>query len=225
MDNRIQKKKAILFGSSGFVGSYLLEELLDHPDYEEVTIVVRKELNKSHPKLKILKGDFHTLLDLKANLVADEIFITLGTTKKQTPDQGLYYQVDHDYPVLAAKIAKENGARSVFLLTAVGANAASSIFYVRTKGETEQDIIALDYEHTHIFRPSMILGNRKENRPMEKIFIKIWSVLNPLFFGKLNKYKGIDAKDIARSMVCAAETTAPKLKVYHWHEMKSVLIG
>src|ERR1022692_916405 len=165
-------KKAVLFGASGFIGSFLLEELLNNTEYEQVTIVVRKPLNLNHPKLKTLIGDYSSLPGLKEHIVADEIFIALGTTLKNTPDKAEYYQTDHDYPVLAAKIAKEKGAKSVFVLSAVGANANSTIFYVKTKGETERDIIALDFEHTHIFRPSMLMGNRKENRPLEKIVIK-----------------------------------------------------
>ena len=216
-------KKAILFGSSGFVGSFLLDELLNNTDYEQVTVVVRKDLNKSHPKLKTLIGDYHSLPALTENIVADEIFITLGTTKKNTPAQNEYYNVDHDYPVLAAKIARQNGAKSVFLLTAIGANVNSGIFYVKTKGETERDILALDFEHTHIFRPSMLMGSRKENRPMEKVFIKIWSVINPLFIGKLNRNKGINGKDVARAMNNAAKIQTQKVKIYYWKEMNDLL--
>jgi uncharacterized protein YbjT (DUF2867 family) len=216
-------KKAILFGSSGFVGSYLLSELLNNDDYDQVTAVVRKDLNINHPKLKTLIGDYQSLLGLKDNLEADEVFITLGTTKKHTPDQVEYYRVDHDYPVLAAKIARENGAKSVFLLTAVGANPDSGIFYVKTKGETERDIIALDFEHTHIFRPSILMGNRKEHRPMEKAIIRIWSVLNPLFIGKLNRSKGIKGQDVAKAMNNAAKNQLAKVKIYQWKEMTDLL--
>ena len=212
-------KKAIVFGSSGFIGSYLLSELLNNDAYEQVIILVRKSLNITHPKLKTLIGDFHSLPILKDRIVADEVFITLGTTNKNTPDKNEYYQIDHDYPVLAARMAKENGARSIFVVTAVGANASSGIFYIRTKGETERDIIALDFKHTHIFRPSMIMGNRKEKRSLEKVFIHIWSVINPVLMGKLNKYKGIEGKDIAKAMVTAANTPSGNLKIYHWKEM------
>ena len=215
-------KKAILFGASGFVGSCLLDELLNNPDYSDVTVVVRKSLNVSHPKLRILIGDYATLPGLKEQIDADDVFITLGTTKKKTPDEKLYYQIDHDYPVLAAKIAKEKGAKAVFVVTAVGANAGSGIFYVRTKGETERDIIALDLEHTFIFRPSMILGERKESRPLEKVLIRVFRVINPIFGS--GKYRGIEGKDIARAMNnAAAGRQTEKVKVYQWKEMNELL--
>ena len=204
-------KKAILFGASGFIGSYLLDELLNNADYDQVTVVVRRKLNINHPKLKMLTGDYHSLPDLKEDIMANDVFITLGTTKKNTPDQKEYYRIDHDYPVLAAKMAKEKGATAVFLVSAVGPNADSAIFYIKTKGETERDIIALDYAHTHIFRPSMLLGNRKENRPLEKVLIKIWPVINALLIGKLKKFRGMEGKNVARAMDNAAKNPSGKV--------------
>jgi len=216
-------KKAILFGASGFVGSYLLQDLLENPDYEQVTIVVRKDLGIQHPKLLTLIGDYQSLPSLKDQIEADDVFITLGTTQKKTPDPVQYYQVDHDYPVLAAQIAKEKGATSVFVVTAVGANSKSKVPYIRTKGDTERDIIALGYEHTHIFRPSFILGARKEKRPLEKAMMTVWKVINPIFVGKLSHYRGITAEDIAKAMNNATRTHSVQVKIYHWKEMKEIL--
>ncbi len=216
-------KKAIIFGSSGFVGSHLLSELLNDSDYAQVTAVVRKELSLSHPNLNTVVGDYRSLHTLAADVSADEIFIALGTTRKASPDETTYYQVDHDYPVLAAKIAKSRGAKSVFLVTAVGANPDSHFFYVRTKGETERDIIALDFEHTHIFRPSMITGNRQEKRLFEGAMIGIWSVINPLLVGKADRYRGMTGQDIAKAMKISAIHQSQKLTIYHWSEMNNLL--
>ncbi|MCF2505671.1 NAD(P)H-binding protein [Dyadobacter sp. CY107] len=223
MSADVKGKTAILFGASGFVGSYLLEGLLNDPDYAQVTIVVRKNLNISHPKLKMLIGDYHALPALKDEIVANDVFIALGTTKKSTPDQKIYYQVDHDYPVLAARIGKERGAKSVFLVSAVGPDAGSGIFYIRTKGETERDVIAQGLLHTHIFRPSMIMGDRKESRTLEKALIKIFSIINPLFVGPMQKYRGIEGKNIAKAMLAAAKKPAGKVKIYEWKEMNDLL--
>lgn len=221
--NRLMIKKAIVYGASGLVGSYILETLLNNANYEQVIIVVRTALNIEHPKLKTIIGDYNSLPEVVKDIQADEIFIALGTTQKKTPDKKLYYQIDHDYPVLAAKLAKENGAKAVFLVSAIGANAKSSIFYTRMKGETEQDIINLNLDHTNIFRPSMILGDRKESRPLEKVFIGIFKFINPLFVGEMNKYKGIEASDIAKTMVKSADQLNEKVKILQWEEMTKLL--
>ena len=219
-------KRAIVFGSSGFVGANLLSELLNCSDYGEVTAVARKSLNITHPKLRTVIGDYNSLAGMKSEISVDEVFLALGTTTKNSPKKAEYYQVDHDYPVLAARIAKENGAKSVFLVTAVDANPDSKFFYVRTKGETERDVIALNFEHTHIFRPSMILGNRKEKRSLlEAVLMKFWSALNPLLSWKGGKYRGITGGNIAKAMVQSAKNQTEKLKIYHWKEMHDLLQG
>lgn len=212
-------KSAVLFGASGLVGSSLLTQLLDHPGYDRIIIVVRKPLPIKHSKLIMIIGDYAALPGLKDQIRADEVFITLGTTKKKTPDQNEYYRVDHDYPVLAASIAKENGARSVLLVSAIDANANSKIFYVRTKGKVEADIIALGFEHTYIFRPSMLVGDRQESRPAERLFIGLFAMINPLLTGSWKRYRSIKVKDLAAAMITAADDPTVKVKWYQWQDM------
>jgi uncharacterized protein YbjT (DUF2867 family) len=219
-------KKAIVFGATGFVGSHILSGLLNSPEYEQVTAVARKNLNITHPKLRILIGDYDSLADLKSEITADEIFIALGTTKAKSPVEAEYYKVDHDYPVLAAQIAKERGAKSLFLVTAVDANPNAKFFYVRTKGETERDVIALNFEHTNIFRPSMIVGDRKENRSLfEGALMKFWPALNPLLAWKGGKYRGMTGEDVATAMIISAKNQTDKLKIHEWKEMHELLQG
>lgn len=215
-------KKAIIFGASGFVGSQLLQELLNSSIYGEITIVVRKPLDIDHPRLRILVGGFDAMPALIENVIVDEIFIALGAIQNNKQSSKEFYQIDHDYPVLAAKMAKMNGAKAVFLVTAAGANVNSKFKYVRTKGETERDIIALDFNHTHIFRPTMIIGDRKDKRPFEKIGMKVWKLLHPIFIGKQENYKEIDGKDIGKAMYNAAQLESDKVKIYNWKEMNSL---
>ena len=217
-------KSALVFGSSGFVGSHLLSELLNSSDYGQITAVARKSLNITHPRLRTVIGDYNSLASVKSEITADEVFIALGTTRANSPTKTAYYQVDHDYPVLAARLAKEGGAKSVFLVTAVDANPHSKFSYVRTKGETERDVIALNFDHTHIFRPSMILGNRKEKRSLlEEALVKFWPAVDPLLTWKNGKYKGITGKDIAKAMIISAKNQEEKIKIYHWREIHDLL--
>lgn len=216
-------KKAIVFGASGFIGSHLVKGLLADPEFGEVTVVVRKPLKMKHPKLKTLIGDLNTLPELRHEIKGDALFISLGTTKKKTPDQKEYYKIDHDYPLLAAKYAKENGVKSIHLVSSVGADTKSSFFYTKTKGETMEDIIALNFEQTHIFEPSVLMGTRTEKRMMEKSLIGFFKVINPLFVGKSSRFRGIEAKDIALAMQKAEKQDAGKVTIYQWKEMQKLL--
>ena len=216
-------KRAIVFGATGFVGSNLLGDLLERSDYESVTAVVRRDPGLAHPKLHILLGDLDSVGEGMSGSALDEVFIALGTTRKHTPDRTEYYRIDHDYPVAAARAAQALGARSVFLVSSVGADPASRVFYVRTKGEMERDILALGYDRTHIFRPSMILGNRQEPRPLEHVLGRAWALLDPLLMGSLDRYKGIRGEDIARAMGAAAERRQERVSIYHWRQMHDLL--
>ena len=218
-------KKAIIYGASGLVGSYILETLLNTDNYEQVVIVVRKDPGIQHPKLKVVISDFHSVAESVRGIQTDEVYIALGTTQKKTPDRKDYYQIDHDYPVLAARLAKENGAKTVLLVSSIGADANSGVFYTRTKGETERDIIRLNFDQTYIFRPSMILGDRLEKRPLEKVLQGLWKIINPLFIGKLNKYRGLEARNIAKAMVNAANHPGHIIKIFYWKEMTACLLS
>ena len=219
-------KTAILLGSSGLVGSFLLNELLNNPAYSKVIVVVRKPLSIKHAKLTTLIGNYETLPNLKNELVADDVFIAIGTTKKKEPNQKLYYQVDHDYPVLFAKLCKENGATSIFIVSAIGADVNSKVFYSRTKGDAERDVIALNYASTNIFRPSVMIGKRDETRIMEQIAGKVLTIISSLLVGQgLNKYRAIQAKSIAISMNKSAGNELEKVKYYYWKEMNDLAVG
>jgi uncharacterized protein YbjT (DUF2867 family) len=216
-------KTATIFGATGLVGSFLLRELLANPEYAQVTAFTRRDLGIAHPKLKTRSGDLTTLASSEEPIQADELFLTLGTNRQKTPDKQEYFRIDHDYPVLAARLAQEGGATSVFLLSAVGANPSSKTFYPRTKGKTERDIVALGYAQTHIFRPSMILGHRTEYSPFEKPLAKIWPLFNPFLLGALDKYRAITAEDIAKAMVFSADLQKSSVGIYQWREMNALL--
>lgn len=215
-------KKALVFGATGFIGSQLLSMLLASADYDHVTIVVRRAPGLVHTKLVTLVGDLDSLPALADRIEADDVFIALGTTKAKVPDEAAYYRIDHDYPVQAAAIAQSRGATGVFLVSAVGANAGSSVFYLRTKGETERDVIALGIARTHIFRPSQLLGQREENRPRERFIIAVWPAIDWLLVGGARKYRGITGADVARAMVRSANEDATGVHIREWSDMKAL---
>lgn len=222
---RATLKKALVFGASGFIGSQLLPLLLASADYDRVTIVVRRDAGLAHSKLVTLVGDLDWLPALADRIEVDDVFIALGTTKAKVPDEAAYYRIDHDYPVRAAALAQARGATGVFLVSAVGANADSSTFYLRTKGETERDVVALGIARTHVFRPSQLLGQRKENRPLERFIIAAWPVIDWLLVGGARKYRGIAGADVARAMVRAARDGATGPHFHEWADMKALAAG
>jgi uncharacterized protein YbjT (DUF2867 family) len=218
----VAMKKALLFGATGFIGSQLLPMLLASADYDGVTIVVRRDPGLVHAKLVTLVGDLASLPTLAERIDADDVFIALGTTRAKVPDEAGYYRIDHDYPVRAAAVAQARGATGVFLVSAVGANAGSSVFYLRTKGETERDVIALGIARTRIFRPSQLLGQREENRPLERFTIAAWPLIDWLLVGGARKYRGIAGADVARAMLHAAKDGATGARIHEWADMKAL---
>ncbi|RKR81190.1 hypothetical protein BDD43_1335 [Mucilaginibacter gracilis] len=194
-------KKAIIVGASGLVGNELLHLLLQSSDYQEIMILVRKEMPLSHPKLLQLIVDFDNLDNWETAITGHALFCCLGTTLKKTPDLTQYRKIDHDYPLQLAQIAFGNKVKQYHLVSALGANVKSKSFYTRLKGETERDIEKVPLKAIHIYRPSLLTGNRREDRLLERIAIAAMKFINPLLTGGLQKYKSIAAATVARAML------------------------
>ncbi|WP_036603074.1 NAD(P)H-binding protein [Olivibacter sitiensis] len=192
--------KAIILGASGLVGSHLLPLLLASDSYDKVIAIVRKDLDTKHEKLQQVHATVDTLKEVADALVGDVVFSCIGTTKSKTPDLEEYYRIDHDYPLQLAAIALENGAQYFHLVSAMGADAHSRIFYSRMKGELERDILGLPFNGIHIYRPSLITGDRNEKRSLEDVSSTVMDFINPVLVGPLKKYQSIEAEIIAKAM-------------------------
>ena len=197
-------KTAIILGASGLTGQQLLKALTADERYDSIKLFSRKKTENTSSKVTEIVGNLLTLENLKDNFTADEVFVCIGTTAKKTPDKTQYKNIDFGIPAAAAKLAKENHIPTFIVVSAMGANAKSSIFYNKTKGEMEQAVLSEKIPNTYILRPSIIGGNRNEKRPMEKIGIAIFKLLQPLMVGKLKKYRLIEAENIAKTMVYLA---------------------
>ena len=192
--------KAVVAGASGLIGSYLLDILLEEPQYDEVLALVRKELPIQHKKLVQLVIDFDKLDDHAAAVTGHAVFCCLGSTRKKTPDLAEYRKIDHDYPLILARLAKQNGVKHYHLVSAIGATAMASNFYTKIKGEIEGAIKHTGIECIHIYEPSVLTGDRKESRPMERFIIGLMKVINPLLIDGLKKYRSISARIVAQAM-------------------------
>ncbi|MDB5062310.1 MAG: nucleoside-diphosphate sugar epimerase [Mucilaginibacter sp.] len=192
--------KAIIAGASGLIGSNLLNILLEHHQYDEVSVLVRKELPFHHKKLVQLVIDFDELNNYAEAITGHALFCCLGTTKAKTPNKEEYRKIDHDYPLRLAQFAKQNGVSQFHLVSSIGANAKSATFYLKLKGELEEDIQKLKLTTLHIYQPSMLIGDRKENRLAEKILGIIFKIIDPLLVGRFKKYRSIKASTVANAM-------------------------
>ena len=181
----------LLAGATGLTGELLLDCLLNEPTVERVLAHSRKPL-ADHPHLENPVGDPAVFLPQLSGPV-DVAFCCLGTTIKQAGSEEAFRAVDHDMVVAFAKRAREMGARHLIVISAIGADPESSIFYNRVKGEMEQSLRAQDWPQLTIARPSLLIGERLEERPAEKI-AGLFSKLIP------GKYHGIEACELARAL-------------------------
>ncbi|WP_239618926.1 oxidoreductase [Cohnella mopanensis] len=197
-------KTAIVAGSTGLIGSCLLHRLLEDSRYERVIALTRKALPVSHPKLNVVAVTLDSLPTVAPSLEADDWFCALGTTIKKAGSQEAFRRVDYDYPLALGEQSAASGAKQFLLVSAIGASATSSVFYSRVKGEVERDLALVGVPKLHLFRPSLLLGDRKERRWVEKLWGMLMKGLNPLLGGSLRKYRSIQADDVAAAMIRAA---------------------
>lgn len=210
MDN----KTAVLAGASGLVGGELLELLLASPVYGKVVVPVRKMLPVRHPKLSQHVLDFKYLGGFQGGYPCDEVFCCLGTTIKKAGSQEAFRQVDQAYPLELARQALAKGTGRFLIVTAMGADPKSSIFYNRVKGELEASLASLGFGSLEIFRPSLLLGDRQETRPGERIGAAIAPLLRPFLMGPLRKYRPIRAGVVAQAMFNAAQSQAQGVRIH-----------
>ncbi len=211
-------KTALVFGASGLVGSHLLEFLLLHPSYEKIAVFVRKPLPIKHPKLEQHLINFDQPNSFSHLVKGDDLFCCLGTTMARAGSKAAFYKIDFTYAFQAAEMAVKNKVNQLMLVSSVGASADSLFFYSRVKGELENAVQKLDFWSVHIFRPSVLLGERNENRFGEEIAGKLGKVIDRFTGGLLSKYRPIEADVVAKAMVGAAQGLKPGVHFYpsHW---------
>lgn len=201
---RNKMKTALILGATGLVGKEVLKQALEDPIYSKIKIIVRSPQEIQHSKLEELVIDFRKMEQYENEFAVDHVYCCLGTTIKKAKSKEKFRLVDYEYPLLAARLSKGR-AEKFLIISAQGANANSPFFYNKIKGELERDLIALGLPNLIIFRPSLLLGDRQEDRPMEKIAGKMMRLINPLFSGPLKKYAAIEASYVAECMISSAK--------------------
>lgn len=193
-------KTALLLGATGLTGNLLLHLLLNNSSYEKVIVYTRRSLNIEHEKLEEQIINFDTIEDAVA---ANDVFCCLGTTIKQAGSKAAFERVDYEYPLKIAKL-QQQVSNKFLVVSAMGASVNSSIFYSKVKGKLENELQQLGYKSICIFRPSFIVGERKEKRTGEKIGLLFMRFINPILIGGLKKYKAVTALAIAKALLHVA---------------------
>lgn len=209
------KKTAVIAGATGLVGNYLLFKLLACADYERVVSLVRRSMHLKHPKLdeRIVNFEALTHADLAG---ATDVFCCLGTTRSQAGSAEAFRKVDLELPLQLGRCAAVAGAERFLVVSSVGANAASGLLYLRTKGEMEAGLAALGFGQLFIFRPATLLGRRRSIRIGEWAGKALDLLLTPvlLLVPPLRKYKAVAAATVAEAMLQAAQSGPAGTHIY-----------
>lgn len=217
------KKTALVIGATGLIGRELVKILIDQKNYDKIHLLVRRPVNFTNKNCEIHVVDFDNLPAYQELFKVNDVFCTLGTTIKKAKTKEAFRKVDYDYPIETAKLSKKMGVEKLLIVTAMGADAGSRIFYNRVKGEVEESLIKLGLSSLHIFRPSLLLGEREEFRLGEKIAENASNVLNKIMIGPLRPYRAIHGKTVASAMAAAANSRKTTINIYRSDEIEKMI--
>ena len=207
-----------VFGSTGLIGSYLLKCLEYDTYFSKVNVITRKPIHFKNSKFKNIVIDFNDINSIQNSLKNCQIvFVSIGTTQSKVNwDLKKYKKIDYEIPINIAKETKKLNINKYLIVSSAGADINARGFYLSLKGQLENDIIKIGIKNTFIFRPSLLMGNRKEKRIGEKIA----QVVMPLFSFLLpKKYRPINAESVAKSMINLSKTDINSHKIYHFEDI------
>lgn len=210
-------KTALILGSSGLVGSALLQQLLRDRDYSTIKLLVRKPSEIKHSKIEELIVDFKDINSYKHLVTGDILFSCMGTTLRNAKSKAAQHEVDFTYQYQTAKAAAENGVKTYVLISSIGASPNSSTFYLKMKGELEEAVKSLPFQQINIMRPGPLGGNRKEFRLGEVLSFPILKLFNAI--GLFRKYRIIDVEIVAKAMINSTKVNSNKINVFESEQM------
>ena len=210
-------KTAIVAGASGLVGKELVQRLINSDQYRLIYVLSRKKSGLVNDKIRELMIDFEKVGQLKFDEPIDDVFCSLGTTMKQAGSRDNFKKVDYEYVVALANLGKRHGASKFIVISAMGANSKSAVFYNKIKGMTEDALKDIGFNQLIILRPSLLLGERAEKRFAERlsgIFMKAFNFIIP------DNYKAIQAEKVAECMLKMALKSEEKVLIVESGEMQ-----
>ena len=199
----MSSRTVLLLGATGLVGGHALAELAHDDAWSRVVTLGRRPMDRASSRHEHHVVDFNHLENHRERFACDDLAICLGTTIKKAGSQAAFRRVDLELPMEAAELAYDRGARHLAIVSALGADPHSRIFYNRTKGEAEHALQSVGYGGVHILRPSILDGERDESRPAERIGLAVLGALAPVMVGPLRPYRPTPARDVALALVHA----------------------
>jgi uncharacterized protein YbjT (DUF2867 family) len=203
-----KKLTALVAGASGLVGGECVKRLLASDAWDRVVVLTRRDLDglARRPKVRQVVADFARLDEVREELRADHVFCALGTTIRKAGSQAKFREVDCEYPLRLARLARAGGARHFSIVSALGASRSSPFFYSRVKGEVEEGLRSMGWPSLAIFRPSVIAGDRGESRPLERMSQQLLRLAPAT-------WRSVAATDIAAAMLAVALVSPPGVTV------------
>lgn len=219
----MEGKTALIVGASGLVGGKLLELLLSAEEYIKIVALVRKPLGIKNTKLEEKIINFNNMAEVMDSFRVNHVFCCIGTTIKKAKSREVFKEVDVHYPLEMAKFAKERQVEKFVIISSMGANPDSAVFYSRMKGLLEKQLQEIGLNSLHIVRPSLLLGNRKDYRLGEGIGTFLATVFSFTFVGPFEKYKPIKAETVALGMYKIAQRKVNGSYIYPSNEIEKYM--
>jgi uncharacterized protein YbjT (DUF2867 family) len=215
-------KIVLLAGASGLIGQRALDALLEAPDVSRVLAVSRRPLGREHSRLANRIVKFESIEAQLKGISCDAALCCLGTTLRRAGSKEAFRAVDVDVVLAFARTAKAANARRFVVVSSIGANPASGNFYLRTKGEMEEELEGFGFESLDILQPSLLLGWRAEMRPLELLAMGVMPLVNPLLCGKYESYRGIPVRIVGAAMLGATRSGRRGVQRYDYPGIQSL---
>jgi uncharacterized protein YbjT (DUF2867 family) len=215
-------KTALIIGSTGLIGSQLLDILLESAAYNQVIAFVKRDTGKTHSKLTQHIIDFENPESYQNLVVGDDFFCTIGTTIKKAGSKIAFKKVDFGYPQAFATFALKNSVKQFLLISSIGADKSSGNFYMKTKGEIESYLSHSNFDSVSVLRPSLLLGHRNEFRLGEKIVGFFMTTFSFMFSGSTKKYKPIESENVAKALFRIAQNNKNGFSIYESDKVRQI---
>lgn len=216
---------ALIVGATGLVGKHLLDHMLTKTYYSKIKILSRRALEIDDPRVEVIViPDFAEMNSISEQLQAEDYYCVLGTTIKLAGSKENFKKVDLDYPLMLAEIAQKSPEfRQYLVVTAAGSNADSPLFYNQVKGQLEEGLKQLHLRGLKIFRPSLLLGERRDFRLAEEFAKAISKIFSFFMVGLKRRLWSINASDVAKAMHIVASEGKEGIRVYSSNDMFKIV--